>query len=60
MLKTSFADWPPLYVNGRFLIQQRTGVQRFAHETVRALDALLAEPAQMGLHGRAALVTPRT
>ncbi|MCU0869584.1 MAG: glycosyltransferase family 4 protein [Burkholderiales bacterium] len=30
----------PLYVNGRFLSQSITGVQRFAQETVTALDRL--------------------
>jgi glycosyltransferase involved in cell wall biosynthesis len=32
-----------VYVNGRFLTQRVTGVQRYAHEVLRALDALLAE-----------------
>lgn len=32
-----------LTINGRFLTQRLTGVQRHAIETVRALDALLAE-----------------
>lgn len=31
-----------LYINGRFLTQDLTGVQRYATEVVRALDALLA------------------
>ena len=31
----------PIFVNGRFLTQQTTGVQRFAREIVKALDALL-------------------
>jgi glycosyltransferase involved in cell wall biosynthesis len=30
-------------INGRFLAQPMTGVQRYAHEIVRALDILLAE-----------------
>lgn len=30
-----------IYVNGRFLTQSTTGVQRFAQETVRSIDALL-------------------
>jgi glycosyltransferase involved in cell wall biosynthesis len=30
-------------INGRFLTQPMTGVQRYAHEIVRALDTLLAE-----------------
>ncbi|HEY5955126.1 MAG TPA: glycosyltransferase family 1 protein [Polyangiaceae bacterium] len=32
-----------VYINGRFLTQRRTGVQRYAYETLMALDALLAE-----------------
>jgi glycosyltransferase involved in cell wall biosynthesis len=32
-----------VYVNGRFLTQRVTGVQRYAHEVLLALDALLAE-----------------
>lgn len=32
-------------INGRFLGQRLTGVQRYALETLRALDALLGEPA---------------
>ncbi|RUY68367.1 glycosyltransferase family 1 protein, partial [Mesorhizobium sp. M7A.F.Ca.CA.001.05.1.1] len=30
-------------INGRFLSQPTTGVQRYAREVVRALDTLLAE-----------------
>jgi glycosyltransferase involved in cell wall biosynthesis len=30
-----------IYINGRFLTQRITGVQRYAHETLRAIDALL-------------------
>ena len=33
----------PVYVNGRFLTQPLTGVQRYACEVLRALDALLGE-----------------
>lgn len=33
---------PPLAINGRFLTQGMTGVQRFAGEVTRALDALAA------------------
>jgi glycosyltransferase involved in cell wall biosynthesis len=32
-----------IYVNGRFLSQAMTGVQRYAAEMIRALDALVAE-----------------
>ena len=43
-------------INGRFLSQPTTGVQRYAREVVRALDALIAEQAplarglEVGLH----------
>src|ERR1700737_242297 len=30
-------------INGRFLTQRMTGVQRYAHEVVAALDDILAE-----------------
>jgi glycosyltransferase involved in cell wall biosynthesis len=33
----------PIYINGRFLTQATTGVQRYAREVVRALDAELAD-----------------
>ena len=37
-------------INGRFLSQPVTGTQRYAHEVVRALDALLAtDPTLTGL-----------
>ncbi|HYE50381.1 MAG TPA: glycosyltransferase family 1 protein [Azospirillaceae bacterium] len=39
---------PPLVVNGRFLAQRLTGVQRYARELVTALDARLAERAEAG------------
>src|SRR5690349_23996635 len=32
----------PLFVNGRFLCQTLTGVQRFAVEVTRAIDRLMA------------------
>lgn len=34
-----------IYLNGRFLAQRTTGVQRYALETLRALDELFDEPA---------------
>ena len=39
------------YINGRFLTQPMTGVQRYAHEIVRALDQHLADehPSARGL-----------
>lgn len=39
---------PPLAINGRFLAQRLTGVQRYARELVRALDAKLAARAAAG------------
>jgi hypothetical protein len=38
-MKPSYAR--PLVINGRFLGRRATGVDRFAFETVRALDAML-------------------
>jgi hypothetical protein len=32
----------PVYINGRVLAQRVTGVQRYARETLRELDGLLA------------------
>jgi hypothetical protein len=43
-------------INGRFLSQSTTGVQRYAREVVRSLDALIAEQGplvrglEVGLH----------
>jgi hypothetical protein len=34
-------------LNGRFLAQVQTGVQRYATETLRALDALLGRQPQL-------------
>jgi glycosyltransferase involved in cell wall biosynthesis len=47
-----------LYINGRFLTQPLTGVQRFAQEVVRSIDALIPEPEYTVFRGRAMLVTP--
>ncbi|HEV8311549.1 MAG TPA: glycosyltransferase family 1 protein [Burkholderiaceae bacterium] len=53
------ATLPQVFINGRFLSQRITGVQRFARETLRCLDEMLADGA-----GRAArwtlLVPPGT
>ncbi len=48
----------PLVINGRFLGRRATGVDRFAFETVRAIDELMAarDPAVAGL--RAEIVVP--
>jgi len=45
-----------LVINGRFLTQPMTGVQRYARETLLALDRLLAQGARPGL--RCTLVAP--
>lgn len=49
-----------LCINGRFLTQPITGVQRYGHEFLSALDAMLArgDPAVAGL--KVTLVTPQT
>lgn len=46
-----------VFINGRFLTQRQTGVQRMALETVRALDGLLATEAGRGLE--VTLLVPR-
>lgn len=46
-------------VNGRFLAQQRTGVQRYGVETLRALDRLLGERPQYLQDTRWQLAIPR-
>lgn len=46
-------------INGRFLTQKIVGVQRFASETVKAMDGLLAEPRYAALRGRIEIVAPR-
>ena len=37
---------PEVLINGRFLTQRVTGVQRYARETLQCLDELLADGAQ--------------
>ena len=37
-----------IYINGRFLTQQTTGVQRFAREIIRAVDTLVASERSVG------------
>jgi glycosyltransferase involved in cell wall biosynthesis len=49
----------PVYINGRFLTQALTGVQRYATEMVKALDALLwSDGAHTGR--RVVLLIPRS
>ena len=47
----------PVYINGRFLSQRTTGVQRYATEIVRALDGLLCEGSASA--GSFVLLSPR-
>jgi glycosyltransferase involved in cell wall biosynthesis len=49
---------PRIAINGRFLTQRSTGVQRFAMETIKAIDALL-DGDYAALKGRIELVAPR-
>lgn len=37
----------PLFINGRFLTQRITGTQRYAHEILTRLDAMMAPPDQL-------------
>jgi glycosyltransferase involved in cell wall biosynthesis len=46
-------------INGRFLTQHITGIQRFARESVKAMDVLLEEQTYAGLRGRIELLVPR-
>jgi len=48
---------PEVFINGRFLGQRVTGVQRYARETLHALDELLAADKGAGL--RWTLLVPR-
>jgi glycosyltransferase involved in cell wall biosynthesis len=48
-----------VFINGRFLAQGVTGVQRFARETVKALDALLAEGVVDAGGAEVVLLVPR-
>ena len=54
------ATTPDIVINGRFLTQLTAGVQRFAIETVRAMDKVLDEPAYGALKGRVELQAPRS
>ncbi|MEO8804603.1 MAG: glycosyltransferase family 1 protein [Burkholderiaceae bacterium] len=50
-------EQPEILINGRFLSQRVTGVQRYARETIHALDELLAETAGAG--ARWTVLVPR-
>ena len=54
------AATPDIVINGRFLTQLTAGVQRFAIETVRAMDKVLDEPAYADLKGRVELQAPKS
>ncbi len=47
-----------IFINGRFLTQLRTGVQRYALETLHALDDMLAGDARLRERASFILVTP--
>ena len=59
MPMTTTSGLLPLFVNGRFLVQRQTGVQRFAQEILRSLDELLGKLSQSSFFQRAVIVTPR-
>ena len=48
----------PILVNGRFLGQRITGVQRFARELLKGMDALLLEDRALGERLSLTVVTP--
>ncbi|MDE1149989.1 MAG: glycosyltransferase family 1 protein [Azospirillaceae bacterium] len=48
----------PIYINGRFLNQRQTGVQRFARQTVQAIDHLLDQPTHQSLRDHVVLLVP--
>ena len=48
-----------VFINGRFLSQAVTGVQRYAREAVKALDALLAEGGRAAAGVSCAILAPR-
>ena len=58
-MNATSANAPEIIINGRFLTQLTAGVQRFAIETVRAMDEVLDEPAYAELKGRVELQAPR-
>jgi glycosyltransferase involved in cell wall biosynthesis len=48
-----------VFINGRFLSQRASGVQRFARELVKALDRQLARTSPLDRPGRWTLLVPR-
>ena len=49
----------PIFINGRFLSQSVTGVQRYAEEVVKGLDSLLAATPGQGRPSSITIVSPR-
>ncbi len=49
---------PRIAINGRFLTQRASGVQRFAAEIIKAIDALLDGDAYRALKGHIEIVAP--
>jgi glycosyltransferase involved in cell wall biosynthesis len=49
---------PGISINGRFLSQPMVGVQRFAMEVVKAIDALIASGEYAALDGRVEILAP--
>ena len=49
---------PRIAINGRFLTQRASGVQRFAAEAIKAIDALLDSDAYRALQGRIEILAP--
>lgn len=47
-----------IYINGRFLSQKVTGVQRYAFELIRAIDAQLSERPNLRVHRVFVLLVP--
>jgi glycosyltransferase involved in cell wall biosynthesis len=56
---SSFVAAPRIAINGRFLTQKLSGVQRFAIETVQAIDALLDSDVYQSLRSRIEIVAPK-
>ncbi len=51
---------PRIAINGRFLTQKILGVQRFAIETIEAIDALLDTADYRALKGRIEIIAPKS
>ena len=49
---------PRIAINGRFLTQRASGVQRFAAEAIKAIDAQLDNDAYRALKGRIEILAP--